>query len=391
MSTIKINIDRINHLLKLYKLERDELLLLLSEGLKKKFTEEEVFNGEIKPSLLKKIDKVFGKGLSYYIDPKHLKEAKDESIFFRKDKFNADLNLSAKKIVNHFEEEKISLSALSKLSDLKHDRLLPVYSVKDIPKEVASQIRKNIYPEFSARKREFLKSLIAKFADNNILVFEFVETWNKKEKVNINGFYLKPDTIVLKRNQKSFSREIFTLIHELGHYLLNEEEIDERINEDTSDYNSLSKVERWCNDFAYYFLAGESDKTLTELSTANGTNDYHHEILDSIAMETNLSVFALYTRLLINDKISLNNYRKVCNELSESIKAREAEEQRKYEIERSKALEEGRTVGGAVARPLLSPLYVSTIQSAFYEGVINEAEFCKRLNINPERIDNYLK
>jgi Zn-dependent peptidase ImmA (M78 family) len=209
--------------------------------------------------------------------------------------------------------------------------------------------------------------------------------------VNINGFYLKPDTIVLKRNQKSFSREIFTLIHELGHYLLNEEEIDESMKEDSSDFNSLSKVERWCNDFAYFFLVGELDKTLTALATATDSNDYHHDILDSIALQTNLSVFALYTRLLINEKISLSNYRKVCNELSDSIRAREAEEQRKHELERLKALEEGRKPGGAAAKPLLSPLYVSTIQSAFYEGVINEAEFCKRLNIKPERIDNYLK
>ena len=391
MIDIKINIERINHLLKLYKLEKKEFLLLVSEGLKKKFTVEEVFKSEIKSSLLKKIDKVFGKGLNYYLDPKQLREAKEESIFFRKDKFNADLNLSAKKIVNHFEEEKISLSALSKLSDLSHERQLPVFTVQNNPKEVATAIRKKVYPEFNNSKREFLKSLIAKFAAHNILVFEFVENWNKKERVNINGFYLKPDTIVLKRNQKSFSREIFTLIHELGHYLLNEEEIDERINEDSSDYNSLSKIERWCNDFAYYFLVGELDKTLASLAIANDNNDYHHDILDSIAKQTNLSVFALYTRLLINEKISLSNYRKVCNELSDSIKAREAEEQRKYELERLKAMEEGRKPGGAAAKPLLSPMYVNTIQSAFYEGVINEAEFCRRLNIKPERIDYYLK
>ena len=391
MTNININIERINHLLKLYKLEKKEFLLLVSKGLKKKFKADEVFKSDIKPSLLKKIDNIFGKGLNYYIDPKQLREAKEESIFFRKEKFNAELNLGAKKIVNHFEEEKISLSALSKLSDLEHERQLPVFTVKNNPKEVATSIRKKLYPEFNNTKREFLKSLIAKFAEHNILVFEFVENWNKKEKVNINGFYLKPNTIVLKRNQKSFSREIFTLIHELGHYLLNEEEIDERINEDSSDYNSLSKIERWCNDFAYYFLVGELDKTLTSLATANNNNDYHHDILDSIAMQTNLSVFALYTRLLINEKISLSNYRKVCSELSESIKAREVEEQRKHELERLKALEEGRKPGGAAAKPLLSPLYVSTIQSAFYEGVINEAEFCKKLNIKPERIDNYLK
>jgi len=391
LTTININPERINHLLKLYKLGKKEFLSLVSEGLKKQFTEEEVFRSEMKASLLKKIDKVFGKGLNYYIDPKQLREAKEESIFFRKDKFNADLNLASKKIVNQFEEEKISLSALSSLSDHTRDRVLPVYTLSNKPKEVATEMRKKLYPEFNYKKREFLKSLIAKFAEHNILVFEFVENWNKKEKVNINGFYLKPDTIVLKRNQKSFSREIFTLVHELGHYLLNEEEIDERINEDTPDYNSLNRIEKWCNDFAYFFLVGEFDKTLAALPTATAHNDFHQDILDEIAMATNLSVFALYTRLLITEKISLGNYRKRCNEISENIREREAEEQRNHELEKLKALEEGRTIGGAAAKPLLSPLYVNAIQSAFYEGVITEAEFCKRLNIKADRIDYYLK
>jgi radical SAM superfamily enzyme YgiQ (UPF0313 family) len=43
-----------------------------------------------------------------------------------------------------------------------------------------------------------------------------IETWNKKEKANIDGIYLSPNVIVLKR-QKSYRRETFTLIHELGH------------------------------------------------------------------------------------------------------------------------------------------------------------------------------
>ncbi len=391
LNSININIERINHLLKLYSLKRDDFLLRVSKGLKKPFTEEDVFRSEIKISLLKKIDNVFGKGLNYYLDPKQFKEAKEESIFFRKDKFNAELNLSAKKIVNQFEEEKISLSALSKLSGIKQERLLPVFTVKNKPQEVADEIREKLYPAFSNIKKDFLTSLIDKFAEYNILVFEFVENWNKKEKVNINGFYLSPETIVLKRNQKSFSREIFTLIHELGHYLLDEEEIDERINEDSSDFNSLSIIERWCNDFAYYFLAGDLDKTLSKLETANSNNDYHHDILLSIAEQTNLSLFALYTRLLMNGKISLTNYKTVYNELSENIKAREKEAERKREIEKQKALDEGRKLGGAAAKPILSPMYVTTIQSAFYEGVINEAEFCRRLKIKADKIDKYLK
>ena len=391
LSTVAINIDRINHLLQLYKLKKDDFLSRLSEGLKTPYEEDDVFKSEIKISLLKKIDKIFSKGLNYYIDSKEVKTSKEESIFFRKDNFNADLNLGSKKIVNHFEEEKISLSAISKLSDIKTERLLPKYSIKNEPSEVARKIRTQLYPAFNNEKKEFLKSLISKFADFNILVFEFIENWNQKEKVNINGFYLSPNVIVLKRNKKSFSREIFTLIHELGHYLLDEEEIDEQTREDSSDYNSLSRTEQWCNDFAYYFLAGENDKIISNLKIASKENDYHHDVIYSIADKTNLSVLAIYTRLLINQKISHNNYKNVCKEIWESIKEWERKEQLRREREKKKAEEEGRKLGGAAAKPIISPLYVKTLQSAFYEGAINESEFCRKLNIKADKMDKFLQ
>jgi Zn-dependent peptidase ImmA (M78 family) len=391
VNSININIERLNHLLKLYRLSKGDVISHINVGLKKHLTETDVFKSEIKISLLKKIDLIFNKGLNYYLDPKNLKETKDESIFFRKDRFNAELSLAAKQIVNHFEEEKIALSALSKLSDLKMDRVLPLFTIKNNPKKVADDVRRYLYPDFKKDRKDFLKSLINKFADNNILVFEFVETWNKKERANINGFYLTPNVIVLKRNQKSLRREIFTLIHELGHYLLNEEEIDEKTNEDLINYNSLSKVERWCNDFAYYFLVGNYDSTIINLVQASSKNDFHNDLISSISENTNLSTISLYTHLLINNKISQENYKNVKNEILDNIKAWERQQKLKIELEKKKAEAEGRKPSGAAPKPIQSPLYIKTIQAAFFEGVINEAEFCKRLNIKADKIDKYLK
>jgi len=377
--------------LKLYKLSKDDILSHLNTEFKKQFKEVDVFKSEIKISLLKKIDSIFHKGINYYIDPKDLKASKEESIFFRKDKFNAELSLGAKQIVNQFEEEKIALSALSKLSDLKIDRILPFYNIKNNPKKVASEVRKHLYPEFNYNKKEFLKSLINELSEYNILVFEFIETWNKKEIANINGFFLAPNFIVVKRNQKSLRREIFTLIHELGHYLLNEEEIDEKTNEDSMDGISFNQVEKWCNDFAYYFLIGDLDSTIINLEQASSKNDYHHDLIVSISNDTNLSTISLYTRLLINGKISKTHYKIIVDDIRENIKKREEHERLEREREKVKALEEGRKLGGGIAKPILSPLYIKTIQSAFYEGIIGEAEFCKSLHIKPNKIDKYLQ
>ncbi|RPH34404.1 MAG: ImmA/IrrE family metallo-endopeptidase [Bacteroidales bacterium] len=385
MNVTYININRLNHLLKLYKLSGKELLSILNQGRKKSISENDIFGSHIKISILKKIDELFNKGLSYYIDTKDPKESKEESIFFRKDKFNAELSFGAKQIVTHFEEENIAFSALSKLADFETERKLPFYSINNDPQKVAQEIRKILYPNFHKDRRTFLKSLINKFSEHKILVFEFIETWNKKEKANINGFYLTPSTIVLKR-QKSYRREIFTLIHELGHYLLNIEEIDEKIGDDYITYEGLDKIEKWCNDFAYYFLIGDMNSLITSMDRASANNDYHHELVKQISEKTNLSEYALFTRLRIIDKISYNDYQLVKTEFED--KYRENEEKLKKQRELDKL--EGKKAKGIAAKPIHSQLYLNTMQSALIEGVIGEYEFCRRLNVKPENIYKYL-
>lgn len=386
MTAITININRLEHLLKLYKLSKEELLSVLNQGRKKNLTEKDIYGSQIKISILKKIDELFKKGLSFYIDPKEIRPSNDESIFFRKDSFNAELSFDAKQIVTQFEEEKIAFSALSKLADLETERNLPVFNVKQNPKIVAEEVRQLLYPLFNNDRKIFLKSLINKFAEHNILVFEFIENWNKKEKANINGFYLSPNVIVLKR-QKSYRRETFTLIHELGHYLLNIEEIDEKIGDDFFAYENLGKIEKWCNDFAYFFLIGNLDSAITSLEKASARNDYHHDFVKSISEQTNLSEYALFTRLRINDQISFNDYQLVQAEFENRFKENEERIKKQRELEK----QEGRIQQVRPAKPIISPLYKNIVQSAFIEGIIGESEFCKRLNIKPENIDKYLK
>lgn len=386
MTSISININRLNHLLKLYKLSNKELLSTLNHGRKKVLSENEVFGNLIKISVLKKIDELFKKGLSYYVDPKDMKASTEESIFFRKDKFNAELSFGAKQIVTHFEEEKIAFSALSKLADYKTERKLPFFAIKNNPQKVAEEIRKQLYPGFNKDRRAFLKSLINKLAEHNILVFEFIETWNKKEKANINGFYLAPNVIVLKR-QKSYRRETFTLIHELGHYLLNVEEIDEKIGDDYSAYESLGAIEKWCNDFAYHFLIGSLESDISSLEKASTNNDYYHDLIKTISNKTNLSEYALFTRLRIYDIISYSDYQSVKIEFENEYKENEEKLRKQRELDK----QAGKTSTARAAKPIYSPLYVNTMQSAFIEGIIGESEFCRRLNVKPENIDKYIK
>lgn len=386
MNTTPYNIARIEYLIRQFRLENDEFLDLVSEGLKSKLAWEDIFQEEIQLNHLKRIDKIFSKGLSYYLDPAPPIQSKESSIFFRKEKFGANLNLASKKIVTQFEEMKLSLSGLAKMSDLKMDRILPIYSIDQEAKEVAKTIRETLYPKVPKDSKKFLEALIDKFAASNILVFEFVESPNLKQKVNIDGFYLQPNVIVLRRNQDFFKREIFTLAHELGHYLLNQEEV-ESMDYDHLAVGSISKVETWCNTFAFAFLAGEKLNELDEWPQIGFSNNYSFEEINAISDATHLSFTAILTYLVRKGKMSGAIYGRMRKEQEDTIQAKKDLEKKKRELEK----EMGKPSMGAQAKPIQSPLFVSAIQTAFFDGVINEYELCKTLHLKPEQLEKYLR
>lgn len=382
MKKVEFNILRLKYLLKLYNISEDELIAMINEGLKAPISKFDIFNDkseEINLNYLKRIDKIFNRGLNYYLDPKEPFISKDSSIFFRKEKFGTDLNFASKKIVNQFEDLKISLSALAKLSDNEIRRTLNIYNINQEPIKVAQEIRNILNPEFKPDQKLFLKSLISKLSENNIYVFEFIETWNKKEKANIDGFFLNPNVIVLKRNQKSFRREIFTLIHELGHYLLNEEEV-EQVDNEVYKEKEISIIEKWCNDFAYYFLIGGYYTVVENLEFANIENDFHSNMISEISKNTHLSILSIYTRLLLQKKISYNDYKRIKDDIEASIQGNIEKEKKQRDEEKILGIKPG----GSVPKPINSPLFISTIKTAFYEGVISEYDVRQKLNLKAD-------
>jgi Zn-dependent peptidase ImmA (M78 family) len=377
------------HLMARFRLSRVDLLAMLNEGRKRLLSEEDLFGEEIKLSHLKKVDDIFKKGLAFYHDPGELTQSGSESIFFRKDTFNASLNLEARSIVNKFEDEKIEFETLQKLMDFSLPRKLEAYQVSDAPQRVASELRLTLYPKFNTKKKVFLEKFIAKLADFNILVFEHVDHPAKIVKANINGFYLSPNVIVLKRNTKSYSREIFTLAHELGHYLLNQEEIDDKIGFEDAAQSELNVVEKWCNDFAFYFLAGKHADTLNQLSYANAQNQFHRPFIEEVAKDTHLSSLSLYTRLLIDKKIDFPVYETIRRQILDSIRLREEEEAQNLANAKAAAVAEGSAIPGRQSKPIISPLYKDALAVALRAGAISELEFCKKMNIDAQKIEKY--
>ena len=378
------NKNRVTYLLSLYKMTEAELLSSINHDLKTPITWADIDQDEIEINHLKRIDKVFRKGLLYYSDPSTPRKDEGISVFFRKEGFTTELSIGARKRVREFEDLKTRISAVCKLSRFNISRKLPAFTVDDDPKAVAFSLRAALLPAFTSNKRDFLKGFINKLGESNVLVFEFVDTPNKKEKANIDGFYIEPNAIVLRRNQDSFSREIFTLAHEVGHYLLQREEVDEidfaKITEHTT---SLSDVENWCNSFAYSLLLGAANAAkLDSIAVYDYRVDYGHDLVDAISKDTNLSRLAIFTNLFLQHRMSFADYSNVRDDLHRQWQERKDAERLKREAEKAAGVQ----ARGSTPRPIRSDLVADIYNYALNRGVVTEHEYCSVLNVKPSDI-----
>lgn len=376
---VEINIERLRYLLRLYNISEDELLSMLNKERKRELQKNDIFTDQIKLSLLKQIDAIFNKGLYFYIDFSPVSVDSQNSIFFRKQDFRGQLNLEARKVVDRFESIKKTLDSYAALSDVSFERKLVYHSLSESAKETAFSVNALLGIHYHKDEKNHLRHIINQLAKQNIYVFEYVESANKKEKSNIEGFFIAPNVIVVKRQTGYLKRELFTLAHELGHCLLDNEEVESVTDEFTQ---GLSEVEKWCNDFAFYFLMGDSIAVLDSLPYANSNNDYAMDVVKALSAQTHVSLLAIFTRLVIEKKMTQEDYNLVRGGILNSIKQSAAE--------RKKQLKES-SVHMQSPRPIISNLFRDTLQCALYRGVINEAEFCRQLNVKPEKMYLYLQ
>lgn len=379
--TVEINKGRIDFLLTIYRLSKEELLGMLNEKRKRLYVIDDVYCDTIQLSTLKNIDKIFGKGLLFYQDFAEIRQDAGSSVFFRKKAFETQLNRESIRIVHKYETEKGLLDAYSRLSHFSVKNRPRRHGVAENPRETADAVRSLFLPERKCKKdRDLLVSMIGLCAKQGIYVFEYIEAGNKKDKINIDGFFLNPDMIVVKRQSTSYKREIFTLAHEIGHCLLGIEEAESV--DDATRGARVSDVERWCNNFAFYLLLGESARKLDSIRSVDETNDYCHDIIAELSSERSISRAAIYTQLFYCGKLSRGAY--------EVIKSNLDEEFRMYlEDMKSKA----KASGGhpALPKPIMSPLFVETMQYALFKGVIEEVTFCERMGIKGKDLKKYIE
>ena len=192
-----------------------------------------------------------------------------------------------------------------------------------------------------AADKNFLKYFIQKLADVDVLVYEFVEHHNLKRKTVWEGMFLRPNAIAIKRQQKALKREIFTLAHEFAHYLLNLEDID-----DDPLRKSQADVEKWCNDFAFYFIVGEERKNLLEL--LKGDPSISNKKVLELSNQLHISRLAIYTHFVAHGEIQENLYEKLCSDLHQ---AEESELKQRGLTEKAK----DKKLGGRAPKPIYPP------------------------------------
>jgi len=399
-----INPTRLNYILNLYRISKDEFVSLLNKDRKRDILSIEKLNNilekkeKINVSLLKRIDAIFNKGVTWYISKRDLSERSNSSIFFRKDSFNSQLNFESKKRIANYEELKFEIQILCKQINFEPKRHFKQYKISDQPELVGREIRdhfekvqaklideKIIKKPKKGNDRDYLLNMIRIIEQFNIFVFEFVDNNRKPEKLmSFNGFFMLPDIIVIKRQQKFLRREIFTLLHEFAHYLLNFEEIDEEV-EIVDSTSGKYKVEQWCNTFAYSFLIRGYEDYFSSLKSASPENYFYKEKIRALHDKTYLSEFALYTRLRIENKISYQDYDKIKSMIIQNIKDKEYEEREKNKQKRLLAEESGKDCFVSGPKAIKSNLFEEVVKINYFEGKIDEITLRDHLKINSKK------
>ncbi len=211
-----------------------------------------ILNGTYKISFpkLKELDnKFFKRGIPFYFLDEVPKET--ASLSFRK---NKEIAPNEKITLRKYEILRDDVKELSEDLSVNYERIDEFYSIIDKTEEVAEKYRNifnydnlNLEEKNESEIFEFLRTKIEK---RNVFVFRL--DFYKYKKVNFSGCVFLSDNmpkLILVNSEEDKNRIIFTLLHEFAHYLLNKEEETKKLN-----FNDNNKIERWCNNFASYFL-----------------------------------------------------------------------------------------------------------------------------------------
>jgi len=187
---------------------------------------------------------------------------------------------------------------------------------------------------------------------------------------NFSGFCLYDEQfpVIYINNSMSFSRQIFTLFHELFHIILKTSGIDKTEDDYLARLSSNNReVETLCNSFAGEFLV-PNDNFKEELRG----KELDEKNISNLAKRYNVSREVIYRKLLNLNKISKSLYESIHNELNE-------------EIYRDKKNSNGGNYY-STQKSYLGENYIYDVCQTYYNGKIDIYEVSNYLNVKIEGI-----
>jgi len=291
----------------------DELADSIKTRFKVKYFDNEylmnILKGAISPKYtdLKKIDSFLKRGVPYYF----LSNPPKDRLFvkFRNKYPDFKLSPSLEIKLRKYELLREDIKDLCNLENIPFERTLSIYTLDDNPIEVAHEFRDilsfdNLDVE-TLESKDVFKSIREKIEDKLIFVF-------KDDLEFLRGCIFIGDnlpTLILVNSTEDKNGEIFTLLHEFAHFLLNNEEIDV----DISKYETDPKVEKWCNSFSYHFMMKDEDESKEEFIGITKENLLDSSYLAHLSDKYKISKLAFVYRFYLLNLISSEDYHNYTN------------------------------------------------------------------------------
>lgn len=258
-------------------------------------------------SHLKKIAKFFNKGLLFFLEPGPVDENRLRSAGFRTlANDNPDLSPKIKTLIERVEQQRQIFLGLREGSDEAQGQTFdPPQVVRSNPSDAAETIRLWLKIGHDLNFDTYRTSV----EKRGVLVFRsngFAGAWQIPKDSTICGFSIihRRFPVIFVRKEESEKRQLFTLIHELGHLILHANGFVDEL----EDLYSYSGKEREANAFAGHLLVPNSFLAeIADTDNPHKANGYE-SWLNQFSNRWGVSVEVILRRLLDSNRLSHDEY-----------------------------------------------------------------------------------
>jgi Zn-dependent peptidase ImmA (M78 family) len=237
-----------------------------------------------------------------------------------------------------------------------------------IAREIRQTLGLSIREQTSWRSPEIaFKKWRAALEANGIFIFK-----DAFRNDDYSGFCLYDEKypLILVNNSMSFSRQVFTLFHELGHLLYHSGGIDFRNSEDVRSFQGYHRrVEVSCNRFAHVFLVPQEEM----LSCGLKVSEEHFE---AMAEHFSVSREVILRSYLDRGVIEASYYEEMVGKWARQAKARRTVASRRGNSYYTK-------------KAYLGDNYVNLAFSKYYQHKISSDSLSEYLTVKPKHIPTF--